>query len=138
MQPGHMFILPDPSPEARAALASSASIYGRRHGMKFSTGVAWDRGEDGSEVHAGWWCIRHDGCEVLPPEPTIKQRRAAEARAEIVRARQARAIARKRPPRAEPPSRIGDYAPDVAPIIPEAPPEEADAWLRPVVAGEVF
>lgn len=138
MQPGHFFLVDDPSDEARARLAAAASAYGRRAGMKFATGPANVFNESDELEHVGWWCVRHDGCEVLPPEPTLKQKVARKRRQEIYDARMAKAIARTRPPRAEPASALGDHAPDVAPVIPEAPIEEADAWLRPVVAGEVF
>ena len=138
MQPGSLFVLEDPSPEARTRLAAASSAYGRKHGMRFSTGIALDDAGGIEPVHIGWWCVRHDGCELLPATPTKKQQRAAEARAELAKAKLDKLIARKRPPRPEMASRIGDYAIDAQGPVDHVPADEADQWMRPRPAGEVF
>lgn len=137
MQPGEYIVVFDPSDQARNRLAASASQAAKRLGVYLSTGKLWP-GTPGLGDHIGWWCIRHDGCEIEEPPPSVDQIRGAEARARFAERRRKSAEGRFRRQRMQPLSALGDHAPDVAPVIPEAPAEEADAWLRPVVAGEVF
>ena len=133
MQPGHVIMIPDPSPAARNRLAAAASQASKRLGIRIATGPYVEGGE-----RAAWWAVRYDGCEIADPPPSVTQLKGEAQRARFAERRRKSAEGRFRRQRMQPLSALGDHAPDVAPVIPDAPIEEADAWLRPVVAGEVF
>ncbi len=133
MEPGHVFLVDDPSPQARSRLSAAATQAGKRLGVWFATGPDIVDG-----VRVGWWCVRYDGVELMPQNPTLDQQRgeASELRRYNLRRKRATTMFRKQ--RIEPPSRIGDYAIDAQGPVDHVPADEADQWMRPREAGEVF
>ena len=91
MQPGDVIEITEPSPRARSAMAAAAAQWTRRHGALFATGQVWDT-DAVPMVQTGWWCARVDGVEIEPPDPTFKQKEAAEEYAARKAARRKRYI----------------------------------------------
>lgn len=65
VEPGGMFIVLDPSPQARSRLSAGATAAGKRLGRRFATGMMRDE----TDTHVGWWAIRVDGVTYIDPEP---------------------------------------------------------------------
>lgn len=132
MQPGHWFVLREPSDDARARLASAAASAGRRLGAKFSTGPWFEN--DWDRQHSGWWCIRHDGCTVLGPSYSTKTERIAADAANKRKKQLADKVGQPfRPTRMQFVNPLGTHAPEVA-----QPLEEGDYsdWSKPVPPEE--
>lgn len=137
MEPGHVFWLPDPSRRARSALTAAAAGWTRRTGARFATGAGF--GDDGNQI--GWWCARIDGCEILPPPPTWRQRDAAEDREKRREARRRQRAASGQTKRALRKKKIEPVRPLVTATEwsqPVAAPDTYADWDKPREPGEVF
>ena len=140
MEPGHYFGIEDASDRARSRLSSAANAWCRRNpGVKIGTMARYnDHGR-----HIGWWAVRYDGCAIMPPETVEDYRKRVGVEYGLLteRGEQRRAARRKtvgdrvRFQRAQP---IGTEAAGVEQPMTEVPADEADQWMRPREAGEVF
>lgn len=75
VEPGGVVYMPDLDEGTSNRFRAAAAAAARRLGVKFATGKFYDN----DDRHVGYWAVRYDGCEILEPEPTMLEKRAADS-----------------------------------------------------------